>query len=241
MREIYEVIRIHQGKILFLEEHLDRLVSTSILVGISGFVDLPDIRKELKKVIRENPGREGNIKIVVAEGRLPWYEVKFTPHRYPSLSESARGVAVAAFNNTRLNPNAKVWNIDSRLSANEIIQKNKLFEVILVNEQGEATEGSRSNLFWVKQGTLYTTPHEMVLPGITRQKVIELALESGVPFNEKKILYDELSAVDEVFITGTSPGVLPVNKIDNHTITAPGQVTCKLKDAYLWLIEQIQK
>jgi branched-chain amino acid aminotransferase len=96
-----------------------------------------------------------------------------------------------------------------------LITENDIYEVLLVNEDGLITEGSRSNIFFIENDQLITPPENLVLAGITRNLVIQVCQDENIPFAEKNLTYPELSGCSAAFITGTSPKVLPVNKIDD--------------------------
>jgi branched-chain amino acid aminotransferase len=106
-------------------------------------------------------------------------------------------------------------------------------EAILLNEQGFVADGSGENIFVVKGGRLLTPPlGASILEGITRNTVIELALESGVEVVERDIARSELYNADEVFVTGTAAEICPVNEIDDHPLGPPGPVTRRLQERF---------
>jgi len=85
----------------------------------------------------------------------------------------------------------------------------------LVDRNGNLTEGSKSNIFMIKGNEVYTAPLENVLPGVTRGVIIEILKDLHVDFQEKSINESEIKELDALFISGTSPKVLPINKVDN--------------------------
>jgi branched-chain amino acid aminotransferase len=91
-------------------------------------------------------------------------------------------------------------------------------EAILLDTRGFVTEGSGENVFWIKNGVIYTTPTATVLEGITRDSVIKIAEDMKYQFQEKYICRDELYISDEVFFTGTAAEVTPIREIDNYQI-----------------------
>jgi len=86
----------------------------------------------------------------------------------------------------------------------------------LVNQKGEITEGSRSNMFFVKNNVFYTSPSKDVLVGITRSRVIQLCTQLGYEVKEQEIPVSFLDEIDGLFLTGTSPKVLPIASVDTH-------------------------
>jgi len=106
-------------------------------------------------------------------------------------------------------------------------------EAILLNEAGYVADGSGENIFVVRDGTLITPPVQAsILEGITRQCILQLAAEEGVPVVEREVARAELYIADEVFVTGTAAEVCPIVEIDDHVIGEPGPVTRLLQDRF---------
>ena len=138
------------------------------------------------------------------------------PFRYPSPKQKTEGVEVASLAAERENPQIKRTNLPARLQADEIKQKTGIYEVILVNGQGLVTEGSRSNIFFVKNGGLFTPDLELVLPGITQSKIFEVALSNKITVSKTQIKLEDVANFDSAFICSTSNQVLPLNKLDYY-------------------------
>jgi len=106
-------------------------------------------------------------------------------------------------------------------------------EAILLNEAGYVADGSGENLFIVRDGVLVTPPVQAsILEGITRDSIITLARDEGIPVVEREVARGELYTADEVFITGTAAEVCPVNEVDDHPLGPPGPVTRALQDRF---------
>jgi branched-chain amino acid aminotransferase len=137
----------------------------------------------------------------------------------------------------RENPNAKVIQNSVREKANQLILKHKLYEVLLVNGNGLILEGSRSNVFFVKDEVFYTAPASQILVGITRQKILECLNILDFPIIEEAINASEIDQFDAVFLTGTSPKVLPVRSIGNLIYNTKLPQVTKLIAQYNLLID----
>ncbi|MFH0737205.1 MAG: branched-chain amino acid transaminase [Candidatus Micrarchaeota archaeon] len=111
-------------------------------------------------------------------------------------------------------------------------------ESIMLIDGGHVAEGSAENVFIVKDGVLMTPPlHDGVLAGITRDSLMKVAAEMGIPVVERSLLRDELYTADEVFLCGTAAEVTPVRQVDHRVMgEGPGPITKKLKDAYFDII-----
>jgi branched-chain amino acid aminotransferase len=112
-------------------------------------------------------------------------------------------------------------------------------EAILLDAQGNVTQGSGENIFIVRHGTLKTPPITAVLEGITRASILTLARERGVPVTEESFARDELYIADEAFFTGTAAEVTPIREVDGRTI-GPGKVgpvTSRLQGAFFDVVQ----
>lgn len=111
-------------------------------------------------------------------------------------------------------------------------------EAILLNEQGYVADGSGENIFLVRAGRL-VTPHvaASILEGITRDTVIRLAGDLGIPVDEREVTRSELYLADEVFCTGTAAEICPIREIDDHDVGPPGPVTRRLQELFFRITE----
>jgi branched-chain amino acid aminotransferase len=215
-KSIYEVIRVIEGKPLFLEEHLKRLVNSCTLENKDILMSEEQIEKGIKELIKWNNVQNGNIKLVFNyKESSNTYLVYFIKHSYPEAKLYEIGVDTTLFFGERTNPNAKVINSSFREQVEKVIKEKQVFEAILVDNQGFITEGSKSNIFMVEKGIVVTSPLNNVLPGITRSVVIDIVKSLGIGFEEKSINYKEIEGLEGLFITGTSPKVLPIKTVDN--------------------------
>jgi branched-chain amino acid aminotransferase len=128
--------------------------------------------------------------------------------------------------------------VNSVLSKIEVL-KAGYDEAIMLDPQGNVAEGSGENIFFVKNGKLYTPPLTNVLPGITRDTIITLARELGYEVIEEHFSRDALYLADEVFFTGTAAEVTPVREVDDRTIGSgkPGEVTKALQKAFFEVVK----
>ena len=214
---VYEVVRIQNGKALFLTEHLERMQHSLDLIYGNFQCSKSALQDDLNLLIQANNVNEGNIKMELRkEGESFHPLLYFIPHRYPSQEQVEKGIQMRFQFDERPNPNAKISNWQVRGNANSIIDEHQIYETLLVNADGFITEGSRSNIFFIKEGRLFSAPEEWILPGITRAKVLGICKSLDIKVYHQKIHYNELTQFDAAFITGTSPGVLQVQNIENR-------------------------
>ncbi|MEW8957283.1 aminotransferase class IV [Clostridium sp.] len=211
---IYEVIRIIDGVPLFLEEHIDRMRKSFAIIGREELFKYDDIKGVIDDLIKFNDNKLGNIKVVYAVDKniLSSY---YIAHSYPKEELYREGIHTIAFHGERENPNAKIINNTFREKVNEEIKKNNAYEAILIDREGKITEGSRSNIFMVKEGKVITPPVEAVLPGITRFIILKVCRDLGIHVEEREVYEEELKDLQGLFMSGTSPKALPIKSVDN--------------------------
>lgn len=233
--QVYEVIRVINSKPLFLADHLQRLSNSCLKLGIN--CDVNCISTLVANFLHFQKVAQCNLRLSITKNEkasdiLAYY----IQSKYPTPQQYKNGVRVELLSKVRDNPSVKVENRSLRDLANDTISRRNVYEVLLVNQNGEITEGSRSNFFAVKGKTIYTAPLHQVLEGITRKKVVQLAHDSGIECVEQPVRVEDLTTFDGAFITGTSPKVLPVNRIEKVAFKGVSQTTKKLIEAYDQLI-----
>ncbi|NFI94388.1 aminotransferase class IV [Clostridium botulinum] len=211
---IYEVLRIIHGKPLFLENHLLRMENSFKLINIHQCLDNFKIRNDIENLVRENEKLEGNIKLTYNVNEKVM-RIFFINHSYPNEEMYKNGVKTILYFGERENPNAKIVNLNFREKVNIKIKENNAYEAILVDRNGYITEGSKSNIFMVKENVLLTSPIKTVLPGVTRGEIIDIAIENGIKVEEVSYKYSDIEKLDGMFISGTSPKILPINQVDS--------------------------
>ncbi|MEF9952627.1 MAG: aminotransferase class IV [Clostridium sp.] len=220
-KSLYEVIRVSSGVPLFLEEHLTRLYESSKIIGYTLNLTLESIKQNIQRVISKNNISNYNLKIVInnLDNSTPNVYYFFITTNYPDPNLYSVGVDAFLYSAERDNPNAKVINTTLRERVNSLMKEKNCFEAILVNSSGYITEGSRSNIFFIKDNNLYTTKGRDVLLGITRKRIISLAIQDGINVIEEDIFSGDINSFSSLFISGTSPKALPIKKVDNLTFS----------------------
>ena len=238
---IYEVIRVINGVPLFLENHMERLQLSATSLESKLQRIMPNIIFDIEKLIELNNYPEKNIKLLVfnLEKEAPDYIMCFIKSTYPSKEQYLQGIHSILFHAERNNPNAKIINNQLRETINLALKENNAYEALLVNNKGEITEGSRSNLFFVVQSKVYTSSPEDVLIGITRKYIIEACSNLNLEVVEQPIPFSMLDYAEGAFITGTSPKLLPIASIEERELDSANNHTVKnVLDEYNKIIEQ---
>jgi len=240
---VYEVIRVKDGIALFLEDHYLRLKNSLNLSNTDFDFPYDEFKKKIGELISLNQKKEGNIKFVLSAENLELnWAFAFIPHSYPTQEDYASGVSVGLLSAERINPSAKIIQSNLRAKANQIITENRYYEVILVDKDGMITEGSRSNVFFVKDGVFYTAPASKILEGITRSKVLECLQKLNFKVVEESVYASQIKEFDAIFLTGTSPKVLPISRVENYIFETDSKLVRKLIDCYdLMILDYIEK
>jgi branched-chain amino acid aminotransferase len=237
---VFDLLRTYNGKPLFLKEHVARLLNSARQIKL----DLPWSHEEICRTALETLSRnhlaEANIRIIATGGSSPDFA---TPQGRPRLLVLItplpelpswwyeKGVKVVTLRAERRIPGAKSIDYLAAGMALRLAHERNAVEAIYVDSLGHAREGTSSNLFAMLDGRL-TTPGEGILAGITRQVVLETAREL-FPIEIRHLPATELLGAQEVFLSGTNKGVVPVVQIDDTLIGDghPGAATRRIMAA----------
>lgn len=214
---VYEVIRIIERVPLFLEDHYIRLKNSLSSISCNLTITERELKVCIQKLVDANQLVNCNVKVVVYQDSIMQnFLIYVSKSCYPSREEVEKGVRAGLLRWERENPNVKLVNPVYKDAVSRSISEKNVFEVLLVNKAGDITEGSKSNLFFVKEGKVYTAPEEYVLKGITRKYIFKACDKIGIKVTEKLININSLNEVEGLFISGTSIKVLPVSDVDGH-------------------------
>lgn len=204
----YEVLRVINNKPLFLKEHLLRLKSAV------GNANILLIENELKILIDSLEGDLNNNIFISVNTKTNATGIFIIKGFYPPKEWYENGIKINTCQIKRDDPSKKIYDINYKKKIEEHLKQTDVFEV-LITDKGIINEGSRSNVFFIKGDVVLTPSVEAVLPGITRDKVFEAAMNCGIKIIEMNINTCDLKIFDGAFITGTSIDLLPIRQIDN--------------------------
>lgn len=231
---IYEVIRMVKGVPVFFSDHMERLFSSVRLQGKEQLADRDVIRKDVINLTKTDKKKGINLKIVFNYNRgSSNYLIYFIEPIYPSGEQYRHGVKGVLFYGERNNPESKVINHKLRSSIFHKLIMYGAYEALLVNRDDCITEGSRSNIFFLKGKKLVTAPDEKILSGITRKYILDICRERGITVEFRCVPVAEIPEYDAVFMTGTSPMVLQFYCIENQNFKVRVQLVELLRKLYL--------
>jgi branched-chain amino acid aminotransferase len=236
---VYEVIRLVKGNPIFFPDHMERLATSVKLQKKELLADVSELRKAILNLTRSDKKRETNLKIVFNYNKSSTnYLIYFIKPIYPSENQYKNGVKGILFFAERKDPESKVINHKLRTFISHKLIMEGAYEAILVNENNLVTEGSRSNIFFLKGETLVTAPDNAVLNGITRKHLLEICKENKIKVELFLVNVDDITNYDAVFMTGTSPVVLPFNCVNDKFFQVKFQLIERLRKLYLQRAEE---
>ncbi len=230
---VYETILMRNGKYVALHEHLERLLQSAEGARLRLRPDLEQLMAWASQVGAANQP-DGLVRALALDLGAPYADVYFYQMSYaaPTPEEYANGVPVILFQGERAMPLIKSFNTLVPGLARKAARLADVHDALLVNREGNITEGSNCNVFVVQDGVLAAPPFGAVLEGTVMRRVMSLAGELEIPFHRRDLPAEEIPQWQEAFITSTRRGVLPVRRVDDVVIGKPGPITRTLMKAY---------
>lgn len=249
---VWEGIRLHHGKLVFLDRHLDRLFAGAAAIDLDLGMSREDVAAALYATAERNGMVDGvHMRLMVTRGD------KTTPSQHPAnlvggpniviiaehkkADPGVRQQGISLFTATVRRPGPDV--LDQRLNCHS-----KLHEVIaliqavhagadealMLDVNGSVATCNATNFFIVRRGEVWTSTGHYNLHGVTRGMVIEVGREAGIVVREKDYSLTDVYAADESFVTGTFGGLTPVREVDGRRIgtEVPGPMTTRLSELY---------
>ena len=248
---IYETLRAYGGKVFEIDAHIKRLFQSAEKMEMRLPLDHNGIHKAIHDTLRENNLLDAYVRISVSRGPgdigldpalcpEPTMVIIAKQFNYYPEVLYQKGVKVSVVNTRRnhpecLDPAIKSTNFLNNIFAKIEAKRAGAFEGIMLNHSNHVAEGTVSNVFIVKKGSVLTPPLLAgILEGVTRDLVVRLAEKNGITVYEEMFTEVQMWQADEVFITNTTMEVMPVTDVDGHIIDggAPGGITTRLMAAY---------
>lgn len=249
---VWEGLRLHKGRLLFLEDHLTRLYQGLDAIALPLGLSPAQLRTELQRTLEANGMEHGaHLRLMVTRGEKKavnqdprnWSGtptlVITAEYKEPSPDLLHRGLALATsairctpahMFDMRLNSHSRLALIRALLDA---IEKGG-DEALMLDQHDYISSCNATNFFWVRDCQVYTSTGDYCFHGVTRAKVIELCHRHNIPLTLGNFTLDHLAHADEAFLTGTFGGLTPVRSIDGRPLPAglPGPLTTRLRSAY---------
>ena len=250
---VWEGIRLLNGQLVFIEEHIKRLYDGAKSISID-IKQTPDQLVQLiQETLRANEMKSGvHIRLIISRG------IKKTPYQHPNANtgdptvviipeykeaDSAvnqQGINIKTVSIKRSTPEVQDPRINSLSKFNCIAacieaESSGADEGLMLDKNGYVSTCNSTNFFIIKNDEVWTSTGKYCLPGITRNTVIDLCKENSIPIFEKNFLLSDVHTADESFVTGTFAGIIPVRKIDGNVLPGeqPGTITQRLQELYI--------
>lgn len=245
---IYETMRVYDGVVFKVDEHLMRLSRSASLIGLTLPLDGDALKIAIYETLMANSLKGAYLRLTVSRGYGP---IGLDPDlcKEPTLVIMARDftpypaslynkgisliIPVTRRNNKKsIDPRIKSLNFLNNILAKIEVKKAGAYEAVMLNSRGRLTEGTISNVFFFRKGRLCTPSVNCgILDGITRGLVIELAKNARIDVHEGHFTVKDIYAAEEIFITNTTLEVMPVTRLDNRTYRT-GALTRLLRRSY---------
>lgn len=248
---VYEVIRVYNGAMFAVKDHLERLCRSTKSIDINVDYSDEELKSLLEELINRNSLKDGIIYLQISRGVSPRSHAFPAERVTPALVAYTKNVdrpadKLEAGVNTLLTDDLR-WlrcDIKSLNLLGNILAKQKASEkgcYEAIQHRGEeVTEGSSSNVFIVKNGVIVThESNNLILKGITKDVILRLCEKNKLAFEERAFTLTELGQADEVFLSSTTAEVMPIVEIDGKSVNGgtPGPVTRKLQKLFVSEIE----
>ena len=254
---VWEGMRVHQGRIAFLDRHVDRLFEGAKALALDIGLSRDELKQRLYDTLKANGMDEGvHIRLMVTRGvrSTPYQDprtiisgatVAIVPeYKMPPPDAGTKGLKLFTVHVRRGDPAVQDQKINSHSKINCILACIQAIEAgadegLMLDPHGFVATCNSTHFFIVRKGEVWTSSGKYCLGGITRGLVIELCRDAGIPVFEKDFSLTDVYGADEVFVTGTFAGVTPVRSVDGRTFDAvPGPVTTRLQQLYRELVDR---
>lgn len=218
---VFETLQAEGGKIFNIKQHIERLENSAKAVLLK--VPSVNFLEIIQELIRLNQLKKARIRITLTRGDNQY---NFITCDHPTLLITAvpftekrpqfyEGTTCCTIQLERLFPHIKTIQLLPSTLAQQKMAKTGSDECFFVNKNGEITEGSVSNFFAIKNGSIYTPPLSVCLNGTMRQSIQKICAEKNIPFIETPILYEDLKNFDEAFWTNAIVRIAPIKQLNS--------------------------
>lgn len=233
---VWESFRLHEGKLVFIEEHMDRLFRGASEISLEPGKSRTQILDEIDRVISANEMYDQvHLRLIISRGLKP------TPYQAPWVIASPPTIVIIPeykkANPRRAVEGINLVSVDVRRSGPDIqnprinsLSKHNCIaacieaaekggdEGLMMDPHGFVSTCNSTHFFMVKGGEVWTSSGEYCLEGITRAKVLELCASNAIPFSERNFTFEDVNSAEEAFVTGTFAGLTPVTSFDGRPV-----------------------
>jgi branched-chain amino acid aminotransferase len=255
---VWEGLRLHHDRLVFLDDHLDRLWQGAKAIGLDIGLTRAQITEAIWATLRANDMHDGvHVRLMVTRGvkKTPSQDPRLTiggptlviiaEHKQANPAVFEQGVRLFTSTIRRPPPDTLDPKLNCHSKLHEVMALNQAIqagadEALMLDVHGAVATCNATNFFIVVKGQVWTSTGQHCLNGITRRKVIEACRANAIPVFERDFSLVDVYSADEAFVTGTFGGLTPVTTIDGRLIgeTRPGPMTRRLRELYRDEIER---
>ena len=254
---VWEGLRVHGGRPVFLDRHLDRLFEGASALALDIGMSRDDLRTALHHTLEANGMADGvHVRLMVTRGvkRTPYQDPRMTigpatvvivpEYKDPSPAVVDAGIRLFTVHVRRPYPDVVDPKLNSHSKLNDIVACIQAYtagadEALMLDPHGFVATCNSTHFFVVRRGELWTSSGAYCLGGITRGVVLELARADGIPAYERDFSLTDVYGADEAFVTGTFAGLVPVREVDGRPIGDGGRpVMARLRALYREAVER---
>ena len=253
---VWEGLRLHRGRLAFLDRHLDRLFEGAKAIAMDVGLSRQELTKRLYDTLDANRMDDGvHVRLMVTRG------VRSTPYQDPRVIVSAativiipeykepdpavyeRGLKLFTVHVRRGDPAVQDQKLNSHSKLNCILASIQATQAgadegLMLDPHGFVATCNSTHFFMVRKGEVWTSSGKYCLGGITRSVVIEVCREAGIPVFEKDFSLTDVYGAEEAFVTGTFAGVVPVRQVDGRELDCRGPMVERLQQLYRERVER---
>jgi branched-chain amino acid aminotransferase len=247
---VWEGLRTQNGKLAFLDRHLDRLFEGAKAIAMDIGLSRDELTKRLYDTLAANRMSDGvHVRLLVTRGvrATPYQDprvvvggatvVIIPEYKEPDPAIYERGLKLFTVHVRRGDPAVQDQKINSHSKLNCVLASIQATqagadEALMLDPHGFVATCNSTHFFIVRKGEVWTSSGKYCLGGITRGLVLEIARDAGIPALEKDFSLTDVYGADEAFVTGTFAGIVPVREVDGRTLTCPGPVVERLRKLY---------
>ena len=253
---VWEGLRVHQGRLAFLDRHLDRLFEGAKAIAMDLGLSRDELAKRLYETLDANKMDEGvHIRLMVTRGvrSTPYQDprvvvggptiVVIPEYKEPPEGIYERGLKLFTVHVRRGDPAVQDQKINSHSKLNCILASVQATqagadEALMLDPLGFVATCNSTHFFIVRKGEVWTSSGKYCLGGITRGLTLEIAREAGITAIEKDFSLTDVYGADEAFVTGTFAGIVPVREVDGRQLTCRGPMVERLQQLYAERVER---
>ena len=253
---VWEGLRVHDGGLPFLDQHLDRLYEGAKAIDMDIGLNREQLTAQILAALRANKMRDGvHIRLMVTRGlkATPYQDPRVTvgpatvviipEYKQPLPKTVEEGIRLFTVHVRRASPDTLDPKLNSHSKLNDILAciqaaKAGADEALMLDPLGFVATCNSTHFFIVRKGEVWTSSGKYCLGGITRGNVLRLCREHGIPAFEKDFSLTDVYGAEEAFVTGTFAGLVPVTEVDGRPIGPRGPMVKRLQSLYMDLVKK---